>query len=159
MHVCGTHVSLVFQISIIVILRLSTLILEKKSSFFFLSRDWVVITSFEEPSLALPSGWFLESAVMGKAKEGNKAETLSLCQHELFMSQVLPKKGFWGRLKFLDTQDHKVPFHFAIKIHSTHHCLWGGGELLWAPKQLHTWKISSVLLVFNPSWTSYSQQF
>lgn len=102
MHVCGTHVSLVFQISIIVILRLSTLILEKKSSFCFLSRDWVVITSFEDPSLALPSGWFLESAVMGKAKEGNKAETLSLCQHELFMSQVLPKKGFWGRLKFLD---------------------------------------------------------
>lgn len=117
-----------------------------------------MIISFEEPSLALPSGWFLVSAVMGKAKEGNKAETLPLCKHELFMSQdplntscqVLPKKGFWGRLKYLDTQDHKFPFHFAIKIHSTHHCLRGRGELLRAPKQLHTLKISSVLLVFNP---------
>lgn len=135
MCACSTNVSLIFQISIIAILRLSTLFPQDKSSFCSLSRYWVVITSFEEPSLAMPSGRFLVSAVMGKAKEGNKAETLPLCKHELFMSQdplntsyqVLPKKGFWGRLKYLDTQDHKVPFHFAIKIHSTHHCLWGQG--------------------------------
>lgn len=84
-----------------------------------------MIISFEEPSFALSSEWFLVSAVMGRAKEGNKAEILPLSKHELFMSQdplntscqILPKEGFWSRLKYLDTQDQKLSFHFAIKIH------------------------------------------
>lgn len=69
------------------------------------------MTSSEEPSLALPSGWFLVSAVMGKAQEGNKAETLPLCKHGHFLiqdhlntsCQIFPKEGFWSRLKYLDT--------------------------------------------------------
>lgn len=62
------------------------------------------MASSEEPSLALPSGWFLVSAVMGKAKEGNKAEMPPLSKNERFMSQnllntscqVLPEEGFFG---------------------------------------------------------------